>query len=263
MASLMMNDCVGSSEELTRYLMEKGQGHNHYKVYARMERILSIRENKELYLSCGDDWNDVADRKKFNNIGQEHVNFGRCFSFSLEENIALWMLYGGIEKRGGMMDFTKRGIKSILEVPEVEAGYFEDNKFVPLMKLNREQFSIFMIDVLYFSKKNNNNNTYFVKRYDESVLKLPGEVFEGLSGCTKAYPWQYENECRLIVSVPKAALDTRCKHVRINLDGLNMGKSFERVYCSPNYVGSIPENVKKNDYKDDVDWDLCRYCERK
>lgn len=171
----------------------------------------------------------------------------------------MWMLYGGIDKRGGMIDFTRKGMRSILSVQSVETGYFEDSGiFRPLKRLNAGEFEIYCIDVVYCTKM---GSGYFVKRGEECVTQLPADVFNGLGGCRKAYPWQYENECRLIVSIDRALLSENSTDVRIDLSGLDMGTSYSRIYRSPNYPDSMDiQGTKESSLQGDVDWDLCKKC---
>ncbi|MDO4847489.1 MAG: hypothetical protein Q3968_05100 [Clostridiaceae bacterium] len=117
---------VSNSEELWNYLKKKAKSHNNYKCYSTIDRIIDIRDNKILYLSNGKTWNDISDRSEFNSDDYQKVNFGKCFSFSQEENVAMWMLYGGIEKRSGMIDFTKKGIRAL---------FFYAHKFANRLRL--------------------------------------------------------------------------------------------------------------------------------
>ena len=124
------NQCQ-TIETLKMYLQEKGKNHNCYKCYSSLKRIADIRDSKALYLSNGESWNDINDRNGFNSDSDTLKNFGKCFSFSQDENVAMWMLYGGIDKASGMIDFTKKGINAILDIPSLSVGYFnKSNVFV-------------------------------------------------------------------------------------------------------------------------------------
>ena len=119
-----------SIENLNAYLRQKGKNHNCYKAYTSLSRVVEIRDTKFLYLSNGETWNDVIDRNNFNSATNLVVNYGKCFSFSQDENVAMWMLYGGIDKLSGMIDFTKKGMHSILATNLINVGYFDgDGKF--------------------------------------------------------------------------------------------------------------------------------------
>lgn len=249
----MKNNCA-TADELQAYLRLKGSSHNYYKCYSSLKRIIGIRDSQELYLSNGEKWNDIVDRENFNENTNPYINFGKCFSFSKDESVAMWMLYGGIAKKGGMIDFTKKSMQSILNVPTIQIGNFDNEKFEPALELGKNQFEIYVTDVLYYSK---NSSGYYINRSDESCSALPEQVFDKLNGCKKTYSWKYENECRLIVAVSKELLSDKCKMVRIDLKDIEMGKSFDRIYHGPNYpldnntYDSLPSKLENT-----IDWSL-------
>jgi hypothetical protein len=186
---------ASSVESLYTYLKQKGKNHNHYKSYSNIDSIVNIRNTKYLYLGTGVRWNDKTDRENFNPDNSEYLNFGKCFSFSAEENVAMWMLYGGIDKRGGMIDFTKKGMESILSVQSIEFGHSDNHSFVPDKVLRADFFDLYCVDIIYYKE---NSTGYYIKRSEESVNNMPKSIFNQLMFCKKAYPWLYENECRLI-----------------------------------------------------------------
>lgn len=256
-----LSSCASSADKLLQYLKQKASNHNCYKCYSRIDDIVSIRDNKFLYLGTGAKWNDKTDRNGFNSDQFKNINFGKCFSFSQDESVAMWMLYGGIEKQGGMIDFTKKGLKSILSAQSIEFGYSVNRKFVLEKELQRDSFDLFCIDVVYYKE---NSRGYFIKRSDESINCLSRDVFDQLKLCKKVYPWQYENECRLVCSVNKAILSKTCNVARINLSKLDVGKSFERIYHSPNYPSVNTKNTLPSKLDGSIDWSLCdnQLCER-
>ena len=75
---------VNNTQKLYTYLKEKALSHNHYKFYSSIDRIIDIRDNKNLYLGNGKKWNDILDRENFNSDNY-YVNFGKCFSYLKEE----------------------------------------------------------------------------------------------------------------------------------------------------------------------------------
>ena len=81
-----MNDTLekncDTAENLKAYLCQKGKNHNCYKAYSTLDRVVKIRDNKLLYLSNGETWNDITDRNNFNSTTNSIVNYGKCFSFS-------------------------------------------------------------------------------------------------------------------------------------------------------------------------------------
>ena len=250
-----LTTCSADFDNLFDYLKKKGKSHNSYKSYSSIDRIVSIRDSKKLYLSTGSNWNDISDRNSFNSPDSGVVNFGKCFSFSTEENVAMWMLYGGIDKRSGMLDFTKKGIWSILSIPQIDFGFTDDaNGFVIERTLTRDSFELYCVDVVYYKEQ---QNGYYIKRSDEQYGCLDPSVFRKLSICKKAYPWHYESECRLVCTVNKKLLDEKCHVARIDLDGLDLGKSLERIYHGPNYPNNDTKSTLPSTLDNSIDWSLC------
>ena len=247
-----LSSACKTAKDLSNYLIEKGESHNCYKCYATLERIVGIRDKKKLYLGNGKNWNDTVDREAFNS-DVEFSYFAKCFSFSREESVAMWMLYGGIDKKGGMIDFTQKGIKSILKAPEITVGRFADKVFQPIKKLHREEFEIYVTDIVYYKKQ---NNGYFIKRSDETCHSLSEKIFSKLQNCKKSYAWQYENECRLIVKIKKELLDSNCEAIEIDLSNMELGKSLDHIYRSPNYPTSEIFNSNPSNIEKTVDWNL-------
>ena len=248
------NNC-NTIENLKAYLRQKGKNHNSYKAYSTLDRVVEIRDKKFLYLSNGETWNDLTDRNNFNSAANSVVNYGKCFSFSQDENVAMWMLYGGIDKLSGMIDFTKKGMHSILDADSINIGCFDNNgKFNTEVVLKKDNFDIYVTDIVYYKS---NGNGYYINRSEESYKCLSKEIFESLRYCKKSYPWKYENECRLIVSVDKKFITNNCKIVQINLDGMDLGKSLERVYRGPNYPLKNIHNSLPSKLDNTIDWSLC------
>jgi hypothetical protein len=142
------------SEEFLPYLQEKASNHHSYKMYNQIDVVNSTIDNKALYLSTGNDWNDVVDRNNFNNDKLTMLNFGRCFSYSTTESVAMWMLYGGMKHKGAMIDFDKSSISEILRnTKQIRVGFFENEEFHSLKELTKQEFEIELIDVVYVEKK--------------------------------------------------------------------------------------------------------------
>lgn len=244
-----------SAQEMIKYLRRKAENHNHYKSYGSLEGILKIKNNKVLYLNDGKEWNDVLDSENFNSDDSVYKNFGKCFSFSQEESVAMWMLYGGINNMGGMIDFTRKGMHNILEIETVNVGKLDESKgFISLFELGKNQFEIYMTDVIYYKQ---NDKSYYIKRADESVKNLSSDIFDSLDVCKKSYPWQYENECRLIVKIRREFLDEDVTHIKIDLSQMDLGKSFERIYRNPNYPTIDSDDTLPSKLTGTINWSLC------
>ena len=240
---------------LMSYLRQKAESHNHYKAYSSLKRTLAIQKDQALYLGRTDKWNDITDRNSFK-TKDNLVRFCKCFSFLKEESIAMWMLYGGIDKRSGMIDFTKKGMQSILKTKNVILGFFSGDVFQPVTTLSEGDFEIFITDVVYYRE---NANSYYIKRGEEMIPNLPKEIFEHLHFCKKVYPWQYENECRLIVSLKSDRIPEECNQLKIDLSKMDLGISLQRIYKGPNYPTNDFENILPSKMKGTVDWKLCDF----
>ena len=256
---ITMKDCCSSAEKLKEYLRQKALAHNSYKCYSQIERIRSIVQDKALYLNDGRGWNDITDRTNFRKDGKDRVNFGKCFSFSQDENVAMWMLYGGIHHMGAMVDFTRMGINNILKTSSIELGYFENGQFCSVETIERPDFEMWVTDIVYC-----NENTRYLKRSDETCTNVEQSVLDQLGAVRKAYPWNYENECRLIVSVHMNAVPEKCDTVKIDLSMIDLGKSLARAYYCPSYQGKQEEGFQESALNRTIDWDLrdkrCKAC---
>lgn len=255
---------VNDVQALNDYLEEKAQGHNYYKIYTFEDRIDNIVGCRSLYLSDGHKWNDVNDRNRLNNDLTEYKNFAICFSFSKSENVAMWMLYGGMEKRGMMINFKPTMINNCIKNNEqIELGCFVDGKYKCLQVLDKKDYKIKLVDVLYYGEDAENSNYYRVKRSDEYCDGITHDNFLALNSCVKSYSWSYENECRIIVSVSKKLIsDSRIDTVKLTLSNDVEAKHIaERIILAPNYRGN--RQYSRSTLSNTIDWDLCRECQCK
>lgn len=263
-------------EGFLTYLKDKGCNHRSYKMYSTIEIVNSTIDNKALYLSNGDNWNDVVDRKNFNNDGLSMVNFGRCLSYSSTESVAMWMLYGGMKHRGAMIDFDKYSILDIImNTDKISVGYFDDNTFITLMKLKRNEFEIQLVDVVYTEQKGNmvtvkrstGDKWEFEFNADSQKNILNNEKYTYVH---KNKAWDYEQECRLIVSISKNILSELSEYTKVNMvriDLKNINLSNTKRFYAPNVSivdRSKLEFMKANPSEliDKVEWDLCDKCKK-
>lgn len=257
-----MEKHYASAEELRNYLSETAKRHNHYKFYAKNpEYVRCILEDRFLYLNNGDKWNDSNDKNNLQ-CNEDKQYYVKCFSYAADENVAMWMLYGGIYHKGVMIDFTKKAMGGILKVPKVELGYFEDGVFHSQKTIERPKFEIWLTDIVYSNEK-----TRYLKRSDENCYGVSPQVFAGLGYCKKSYPWSYESECRLMVSVNKNEVPEKCTDIRIDLSTVDMGKTLQRVYMCPSYEGKKLKGFKESALGNTVTWELldeeCQKCKDK
>lgn len=250
-----------TAEDLKKYLQNKGRHHNYYKTFSKIEHISQIIHEKVLYLSDGQNWNDVDDRAKLQQCDTYKL-FAKCFSFSKSEDVAMWMLYGGVYHTGAMVDFTREAMNSILEIPSIDVGYFSNDEFQTAQTLDRQSFKIWLTDIVYCDKE-----TGYMKRADESSKGVPREVLERLQYCEKDCAWSYENECRLIVAIDRGQRLDNCNNVRINLRNVKLGVSLSRAYYCPQYRGEKIDGFQPSEMDGKVSWELldekCQKCRDK
>ena len=257
-------DALTDSEELLYYLKRKANNHNNYRIYTEYSRVENILNTKELYLKDGSNWNDKLDRESFNS-NDDKKNCGLCFSFSRLENIAMWMLYGGLNNCGTMINFSKKEIRNILENKgPIELGYVNDKKFCTVNSIDKEQYKIMMIDIVYYDcdncliKLKHSDKNAEIKDLNE--LYNIESVLNDLSFCKKTAHWRYENECRLIVSVDRAFIDDdRIATVKLPIgDTVDLCNIEKNIIHSPDY--RAPFKYKKSALTGKVDWDLRKGC---
>ena len=249
-----------SSDDLMDFLKNKAQNHNHYKLYTSIDRIENMLEYNALFLTNGSKWNDLVDRENLNSQKYDVINYANCFSFSKSESVAMWMLYGGNDGKGAMIDFSKGVLKSVLKQDEIVLGRFEEKVFKKEIELTPNDYEIELIDILYVGE-DEKAECYTIKRSDERVKEVKKNVVDAINQ-QKGYAWAYENECRLIVSV------NRDKVPNVNFDVVKITFDYEkkklrdRVYHSPN-IGINARKYKNSTLQTRMDWDLCRDCKSK
>lgn len=264
---LSLKDVCKEKETLQNYLRVKGEGRQHFKCYSSLERIESIVTEKRLILSRGNDWNDLEDSKRFNPDGAAKVNFGMCFSSAEHENVAMWMLYAKGGRNGAMIDIPKRIMNKIRTVKEVTLLHISDNgDITPLESFGissnvSAECSMMITDIIYTSH-DDNSNLIKIKRHNEPCLLVKPECIAGLN--IKSYPWRYENETRLIVSIDSQKIPAEATHAEISFDSV-IDKNDESdlkacIYLAPNSRSSKP--YKRSVLTHEIDWDLCANCDR-
>lgn len=245
-----------ASGSLVSYLKKKAVNHNHYKHYPTDRTITRIIQDGSLLLNRGDNWNDDDDRSSFRSLTPDgYVRFAMCFSFSASESVAMWMLYGGRNKRGAMVDFTRSTMNGILdEVSSLEIGRLTVKGFEVSEIVHEPNFELFLQDVIYCGKSDD-TGLYTIKRSDHRVDGLEPRPFE-IGLVEKKYPWSYENEVRLIAQVKEDKLGHgQADYALIRYDGIG---SCNRCYSSPDYEGD--EDFRRSTLKGSINWDLCKGC---
>ena len=251
---VQLKEACSSAEDLVGYLKFKALSHNYYKRYTVYERLENWLEDSSLYLSDGNNWSDSDDKVRLNPHESEVKNFCACFTFSKSENVAMWMLYGGMQQDGVMIDFTPTEIIRLLSTEELSLGFWSEGRFVTVQNVTRQDFVIELSDVLYCDHLNDDSTT--IKRSDARQEAIPRDNLTGLAWREKSYPWFFENECRLVVTIPKSLLtDDRIDTVRIKADKLYaQAIKNQRIYHSPN---SERKQYFPSTLRNHMRWNLC------
>lgn len=239
--------------------------HTSYKHYARQGRIAGILETGFLYLSDGSTWNDRIDGRSFNSERAPEKNFGCCFSWSSSESIAMWMLYGGRGKDGAMIDFPRRAFPPDgADVGMVRLGRFGENGFEALCTVHGANVHIGFADVLYVDDVNEEKGSTLRLTFSggRTSFHIRSSALELLPRTViKARAWEYEQETRLIASVPKDLLEGREERITTLQLPISVADvlSANRIYRSP--LCDAPESYRPSALTNCVDWDLCDHCE--
>ena len=246
---------IKNDTDIVKYLEEKSKGHYHYRRYLKCEYISDLISDKYLYFSDGSKWDDTLDKNNLNNNNDDYKCFACCFSFSMSENVALWKLFAN--KQGGMIDFKKKHIIQLVELPqEIEIGNIDNKQ--SFRKLISGQYEIFMTDILYYGdcdKKDHDSKTeYRIKHSDNPRKYINKEFVDKLGFCKKTIPWSFEKESRLIVKVNKDIIvGVKDNSVRIKLhDNIIEDLKNGHIISSPIVSRNAP--YVDSTLKDKVDW---------
>lgn len=232
-----------------------------YMHYATHERIESILTNSAFYLSDGSNWNDVVDRANFNSCSMSVKHFGMCLSASSSESIAMWMLYGGIDGNGAMVNFDSNTLRSVQNATIYECGYWEDKQFQCVKMLDASAIKFDLIDVIYVSDRANNDKRT-VKRWGRGKYDIGYQAFEGVKWLAKHEAWSYEKEVRLVATVSKLDLGVdvdRITSIRVPFS-YSEDLLRTRVFDSP--LSKSTGQYLDSSLKGTVSWDLCATCNR-
>lgn len=262
--SRKLKDCIDSQEEFEDYLKEKAKNHQTYRIYSdQLSRITDIVQNHYLYLNDGTNWNDTVDSDELNPPGSTEKIFARCMSYTKSENVAMWMLYGGTQSTGAMLKLRRAQFTRIIQANEIELGEFINGEFRRHTILRKGDFEIYASDIVYYDNINSKDG-YTLKRSDDRASHISCDYIKSLRGIKKTFPWNYENECRLIVKVKKEFLKDNDHVVRIHIGKLLDSKhqlTEEQIYHHPNFTGSYKYEARA--LKGKINWQLCPCARRK
>lgn len=249
---------INNEKLLLKYLMSKAINHKSYKIYTNISRAENILKTHAFYLSQGKTWNDITDRNNLNCKNNKQVNFAICFSYKKSEDVSMWMLYAG-KNDGCMISMKKDLINDITKTDKIALGYFKDGDFKPVKTLDKNNFNIVLQDIVYY--KEADKYTYNLKRPGEKA-NVNFKNIDFLKYFKKKSPWDYENECRLVVSIDKCFVTDKVDTIKIELDQDFITKNRIKIYKSPIVNDNIIRYEESN-LTGEIDWDLCYGCKKK
>ena len=212
---------TNSKDDLYSCLKHSAEHHTSYKIYySNFEIVDTIINNKYLVLR-NNGYNDKIDERNIQDESDGYRKFIICFTVSISENVAMWVVYSKKKKdgqfvRGAMIPFSKNMMKKIYDENknEIEYGCFKDGVFSFIGKTN--EFELEICDVIYYDQNRKDDSLYDIKRSD-SKTECKKDIIDSLPYVKKYYPWNYENECRLIVKIKSSEIDSKVNAVRLVL----------------------------------------------
>ena len=248
--------------EILKYLDSKGRRHRNLRHYAPRTRIASIINNKALYLTDGSCWNDKTDRERFNPHNSSVKRYGICLSATTNESIAMWMLYGGMDGNGSMINFNGRVFEAAASADKYDCGYFSNGEFICTKIIEAADVVFNLIDVLYSNAKDDHDNREkmtVVRVGENRKVQISERTFQWIRPITKHEAWSYESEVRFIAQVDKSILGEKCPEISAIRIPLTFDEDFsEKIFDSP--VSDGKGVYCASALRGTVDWDLCFGC---
>ena len=247
-------------QNILEHLNYTGSRRKNYRHYGPIGRIRAILTESCLYLTDGSNWNDRYDREHFNPDQSDDKRFGTCFSATTGESIAMWMLYGGIDGNGAMINFDKKTLYSATLHDEYECGFFKDDTFISIERIAASEIDFKLVDVLYFGDIAQDKKMTIQRVGDDKKTRITTEAFRFISPVAKHEAWKYENEVRLVATVRKLVLGAREPEITAIKVPFTHSKDFinSRVFNSP--IADSSGMYRDSLLRGTVEWDLCSNC---
>lgn len=246
------------------YLADKGSRRKNYRHYATRDRVKSILGESAFFLTDGSSWNDSYDKSNFNPHFSGFKRFGICLSATTSESIAMWMLYGGIDGNGAMINFDKKTLDAATSASEYECGYFDkETGFQVISTLDANNIDFKLVDVLYFSGIGADGRFKIERVGDERKASISAEALGSITQIAKHEAWSYESEVRLVASISKLDLGRKASEITAIRMPFPISEKLlnERVFDSP--VATSNGEYLDSTLQGTVDWNLCSQCKLK
>lgn len=195
---------INSAKELRNFLEMKGKNHKYYYHYTTWDTFIKIYENK-YFLATNHLSKNLNDQHELRNKKGDNL-YHVSFSYGEAEIMPMWILYGIPKTQAVRIGIPKKNMK----------------EWIAELQMDKKRFDmVTLTDIIYQNKKNeknNENNEKIIYSWQElhrdfsknENLKNELKISPDLVGCVKHYAWRYENEVRLLVSLPQKT-DERIK----------------------------------------------------
>ncbi len=237
MGKRLTKELLNKVEEFEKYLIDRGMGHQNLKYYTNISTVIPMVRKGVLFLGNGTAWNDKLDMDIFNSDNYDYVQFGKCLCFSRSESVAMWRIYAG-GKNGCMIDFGTQLSKLVKSITKLDLAYVEKKRIISRKTLTKDQFEIKLRDVAYCD--DNQDGTFTMKVAENRLDKIPTDKICNVLSYCKRMCWSYENECRLIVKVPRLLIQEPGTEIKYNTVIIQLPEEIRqfitsRVVRSPLY----------------------------
>lgn len=273
-----------TAEDIINFFQDKERAfsHTNYYHYTTLGSIDKIIGAKELWLSpFSDHTNDEQEKKAYEKLGRNV--FSVCFSTGTSESLPLWYLYSGIDGGGARLELKKGKFKKLIKkgVDISLAEVDSNNEIKSRLKLEQDDYKLFVQDIAYIGKDSQNKNKYRIKYGNDAINgvseKCVAQFNEEYQRFIKGLIWFYEKETRLQVEITNTKfLDEKKKYKVI----LSLEKVYENISIRlapgvtdietdvlPKYTGIggfDPSKIQKSDYAGEIKMGLkeklCRGC---
>lgn len=187
---------INSAKELRNFLEMKGKNHKYYYHYTTWDTFIKIYENKSFLATnhLSKNLNDQHELRNKKGDSLYHVSF----SYGEAEIMPMWILYGIPKTQAVRIGIPKKHMK----------------EWIAELQRDKKRFDmVTLTDIIYQNEKNEKNKEKIIYSWQElhrDFSKNELKISPDLVGCVKHYAWRYENEVRLLVSLPQKT-DERIK----------------------------------------------------
>lgn len=271
--------------------MQREYEHGGYYHYTTLQSIDNILGSKAFWLSSVQGFNDKKEIEFFGENANKY--FSLCFSTGVNENLALWYLYSGVEGKGGRIKLTQTGIQKLIENSRYCLAIKKKNsdELIELFELTEKEHEYKFKDVIYFKDGEKRVDLKYNTMTNYNISKDEFEKYKDKNfGFYKYLIWYYEKETRLLVELKGKAkehvkenpladdehyivkmsfgdLTGVIKSLKIDLgpefDDIEKIKEYKNIY---NFLMNT-SNVSKSDYSGQIKMNLknkdCDNCKKK